>query len=228
MPTLPRLQDIAAWCDGGDHAWLFDNATDQLDIETRILGFDMTKLLDSPIIRIPAMMYLFHRLEQRLDGTPALIVVDEGWKVLDDPVFVRRIKDWEKTIRKRNGVVGFCTQSASDALDSRIASAIIEQAATRIFFPNNRAKASDYIDGFGLSEHEFELVRTLPDTSRCFLIKRGDHSVVARLDLSGMSGELAVLAGTERAVRRLDALRERVGDEPSAWLPTFMEGRSAA
>jgi len=226
---------LAAWCDGGDHAWLFDNADDLLDIETRILGFDMTKLLDAPTIRIPAMMYLFHRLEQRLDGNPALIVVDEGWKVLDDPVFVRRIKDWEKTIRKRNGVVGFCTQSASDALDSRIASAIIEQAATQIFFPNNRAKAADYIDGFGLTEHEFELVRSLPDTSRCFLIKRGDHSVVARLDLTGLSGELAVLAGTERAVRRLDALRQQVGDAPAAWLPSFMagpgdarEGRNAA
>jgi type IV secretion system protein VirB4 len=224
---------LAAWVDEGDHAWLFDNPVDQLDIETRILGFDMTRLLDAPAIRIPTMMYLFHRLEQRLDGNPALIVVDEGWKVLDDPVFVRRIKDWEKTIRKRNGVVGFCTQSASDALDSRIASAIIEQAATQIFFPNARAKPADYIDGFGLSEHEFELVRTLPDTSRCFLIKRGDHSVVARLDLSGMSGELQVLAGTERAVRRLDALREQVGDEPAAWLPTFMappprEGRNAA
>jgi type IV secretion system protein VirB4 len=219
---------LSAWCEGGDHAWLFDNPDDLLDIETRILGFDMTKLLDSPIIRIPAMMYLFHRLEQRLDGSPAIFVVDEGWKVLDDPVFMRRIKDWEKTIRKRNGVVGFCTQSASDALDSRIASAIIEQAATQIFFPNARAKASDYVDGFGLSEHEFELVRSLPDTSRCFLIKRGDHSVVARLDLSGLTGELAVLAGTERAVRRLDALRAEVGDEPSAWLPTFMQGRSAA
>jgi type IV secretion system protein VirB4 len=228
----PQAGDLAArlsaWCEGGDHAWLFDNEADLLDIETRILGFDMTKLLDSPTIRIPAMMYLFHRLEQRLDGNPALIVVDEGWKVLDDPVFVRRIKDWEKTIRKRNGVVGFCTQSASDALDSRIASAIIEQAATQVFFPNNRAKASDYIDGFGLTEHEFELVRTLPDTSRCFLIKRGDHSVVARLDLTGLGGELAVLAGTERTVRRLDALRQQVGDEPAAWLPTFMEGRSAA
>jgi type IV secretion system protein VirB4 len=219
---------LAAWCEGGDHAWLFDNAADQLDIETRILGFDMTKLLDAPTIRIPAMMYLFHRLEQRLDGSPAMFIVDEGWKVLDDPVFVRRIKDWEKTIRKRNGLVGFCTQSASDALESRIASAIIEQAATQVFFPNPRAKASDYVDGFGLTEHEFELVRTLPDTSRCFLIKRGDHSVVARLDLSGLSGELAVLAGTERTVRRLDALRQQVGDEPAAWLPTFMEGRSAA
>ena len=224
---------LSAWCEGGEHAWLFDNPDDLLDVETRILGFDMTRLLDSPTIRIPTMLYLFHRLEQRLDGSPALIVVDEGWKVLDDPVFVRRIKDWEKTIRKRNGVVGFCTQSASDALDSRIASAIIEQAATQIFFPNNRAKAADYIDGFGLTEHEFELVRSLPDTSRCFLIKRGDHSVVARLDLTGLSGELAVLAGTERAVRRLDALRQQVGDEPAAWLPSFMagdpgKGRSAA
>ncbi|HEX7885730.1 MAG TPA: VirB4 family type IV secretion system protein [Phenylobacterium sp.] len=227
----PHAGDLAsrlsAWCEGGDHAWLFDNADDLLDIETRIVGFDMTKVLDAPTIRIPAMMYLFHRLEQRLDGTPAMFIVDEGWKVLDDPVFVRRIKDWEKTIRKRNGLVGFCTQSASDALDSRIASAIIEQAATQIFFPNARAKASDYVDGFGLTEHEFELVRNLPDTSRCFLIKRGDHSVVARLDLTGLSGELAVLAGTERAVRRLDALRQQVGDEPAAWLPTFMNERDA-
>lgn len=218
---------LSAWCEGGDHAWLFDNAVDQLDVEARILGFDMTRMLDSPIIRTPAMMYLFHRIEQRLDGDPAIIVVDEGWKALDDPVFVRRIKDWEKTIRKRNGLVGFCTQSASDALESRIASAIIEQAATQIFFPNARAKAADYVDGFGLSEHEFELVRSLPDTSRCFLVKRGDHSVVAKLDLSGLSGELAVLAGTERTVRRLDALRQQVGDAPDAWLPEFM-GRSAA
>jgi type IV secretion system protein VirB4 len=227
----PHAGDLAArlgaWCEGGEHAWLFDNASDRLDIDARILGFDMTKILDAPTIRTPAMMYLFHRLEQRLDGSPAIIVVDEGWKALDDPVFVRRIKDWEKTIRKRNGLVGFCTQSASDALESRIASAIIEQAATQVFFPNSRARAADYVEGFGLTEHEFELVRSLPDTSRCFLIKRGDHSVVARLDLAGLSGELAVLAGTERTVRRLEALRGELGDAPDAWLARFMEGRAA-
>jgi type IV secretion system protein VirB4 len=228
----PHAGDLAArlgaWCDGGEHAWLFDNEEDRLDVDSRILGFDMTRLLDSPIIRTPAMMYLFHRIEQRLDGSPAIIVVDEGWKALDDPAFVRRIKDWEKTIRKRNGLVGFCTQSASDALESQISSAIIEQAATQIFFPNSRAKAGDYVEGFGLTEHELELVRTLPDTSRCFLIKRGDHSVVARLDLSGLAGELAVLAGTERTIRRLEALRAELGEEPVAWLQPFMDGRAAA
>ena len=218
---------LGPWCETGEHAWLFDNAEDQLSLETRVLGFDMTRVLDAPEVRTPAMMYLFHRLEQRLDGSPAIFVVDEGWKVLDDPVFVRRIKDWEKTIRKRNGLVGFCTQSASDALDSRIASAIIEQAATQIFFPNARAKPDEYIDGFGLSEHEFSLVKSLPDTSRCFLVKRGDHSVVARLDLSGLSGPLQVLAGTERSVRRLDQLRAAVGDAPSAWLEPFMAGKAA-
>ncbi|HEX6866145.1 MAG TPA: VirB4 family type IV secretion system protein, partial [Caulobacteraceae bacterium] len=224
----PAAGDLAArlgaWCEDGEHAWLFDNSDDRLDLTNRIVGFDMTRLLDSPTVRTPAMMYLFHRVEQRLDGAPAIIVVDEGWKALDDDVFVRRIKDWEKTIRKRNGLVGFCTQSAGDALESRIASAIIEQAATQIFFPNPKAKAADYITGFGLSEHEFELVKTLPDTSRCFLVKQGDHSVVARLDLNGMAGELTVLAGTERSVRRLDALRDKLGDDPAGWLEPFMEG----
>lgn len=224
----PSAGDLAsrlgAWCEGGEHAWLFDNAEDRLDLTNRIVGFDMTRLLDAPTVRTPAMMYLFHRVEQRLDGAPAIIVVDEGWKALDDDVFVRRIKDWEKTIRKRNGLVGFCTQSATDALESRIAAAIIEQAATQIFFPNPKAKAADYVAGFGLSEHEFELVRTLPDTSRCILVKQGDHSVVARLDLNGMAGELKVLAGTERSVRRLDALRDKLGDDPVEWLEPFMEG----
>jgi len=65
-------------------------------------------------------------------------------------------------------------------------------------------------------------VRTLPDTSRCFLVKQADHSVVARLDLSGLTGDLKVLAGTERSVRRLDDIRERLGDDPKAWLPAFV------
>jgi type IV secretion system protein VirB4 len=219
---------LAAWCEGGEHAWVFDNAEDRLDTSRRILGFDMTRLLDAPLIRTPVMMYLFHRIEQRLDGTPGIIIVDEGWKALDDAVFVRRIKDWEKTIRKRNGVVGFCTQNASDALDSKIASAIIEQSACQIFFPNPKARAADYIEGFGLTEHEYDLVRTLPDTSRCFLVKRADQSVVARLDLTGLDGELRVLAGTERSVRRLDVLRSRLGDDPSDWLEPFMAGEGAA
>jgi type IV secretion system protein VirB4 len=214
---------LRPWWGDGERAWLFDNESDLTDLAADAVGFDMTQILDDPTVRTPAMMYLFHRIEERLDGSPAIIVVDEGWKALDDDVFVRRIKDWEKTIRKRNGVVGFATQSAQDALESRIASAIIEQAATQIFMSNPKAQASEYINGFGLTEHELELVRTIPDSAHCFLIKHGNDSVVARLNLTGEKDILTVLSGRERTVRLLDQIRLETGDDPADWLPRLLE-----
>lgn len=214
---------LRPWWGEGEHAWLFNHAEDQIDIDAAIIGFDMTRILDTPLLRTPAMMYLFHRVEERLDGTPAIIVIDEGWKALDDDVFVQKIKDWEKTIRKRNGIVGFATQSAEDALSSRIASAIVEQAATQIFMANAKAKREDYCEGFGLSQHEYELVRNLADNQHCFLIKHGNDSVVARLDLSGESDILTILSGRERTVRLLDDIRAQVGDDPQAWLPALLK-----
>ena len=225
--SRPHSLDLASrlrpWWGSGENAWLFDNETDGLDLSARTIGFDMTQILDDPSLRTPTMMYLFHRVEQRLDGEPTLIVIDEGWKALDDNVFVGRIRDWEKTIRKRNGLIGFATQSAQDALESRIASAIIEQSATQIFMANPKAQARDYMAGFGLTQHEYDLVKGLPDTSRCFLIKHGTDSVVARLNLSGEPDLLTVLSGRERTVRLLDAIRQEVGDDPAAWLPRLLE-----
>ena len=222
-PTADDLWSrLRPWWGDGERAWLFDNADDLTDLDAATVGFDMTRILDDPTLRTPAMMYLFHRVEERLDGSPAIIVVDEGWKALDDEVFVMRIKDWEKTIRKRNGIVGFVTQSAEDALQSKIASAIVEQAATQIFMVNPKAQARDYIDGFGLTEHEFDLVRTIPDIARCFLIKHGNDSVVARLNLSGEPDILTILSGRERTVRLLDEIREKLGDAPADWLPELL------
>ena len=225
--TRPKAGDLYSrlrpWWGDGERAWLFDNEHDQTDLEARTVGFDMTAILDDPVARTPALLYFFHRVEERLDGTPAIIVVDEGWKALDDEVFVRRIKDWEKTIRKRNGIVGFATQSAQDALESRIASAIIEQAATQIFMINPRARAEDYINGFGLSRHEFDLVRTMPDDSHCFLVRHGNDSVVVRLDLSGEQDLLTILSGRESTIRLFDELVEKTGPDPARWMKQLLE-----
>jgi type IV secretion system protein VirB4 len=213
---------LKPWWGNGERAWLFDNSKDATDLNARVVGFDMTAILDDPALRTPAMMYLFHRVEQRLDGSPAIIVVDEGWKALDDDVFVRRIKDWEKTIRKRNGIVGFATQSARDALDSKIASAIIEQAATQIFMVNPKANAEDYCAGFGLTGHELDLIRTLPDSAHCFLVKHGGESAVVRLDLSSEPDILTILSGREKTVRLADELRAKPGGKDD-WMQKLLE-----
>jgi type IV secretion system protein VirB4 len=221
----PQPGDLAsrldAWIGVGELGWLFDNEEDLLDLSARTLGFDMTALLETPRLRTPVMMYLFHRIEERLDGEPTMILIDEGWKALDDEVFAARIRDWLKTLRKRNALVGFATQSARDALDSRISTALVEQTATMIFMPNSRAKAEDYCEGFGLSSHELDVIRTLPSHSRCFLVRQSDSSVVVRLDLSEMREVLAILSGRESVVRQLDSLRAQYGDTPAAWYPAL-------
>ncbi len=212
---------LSAWIEDGENGWLFDNEVDKLDLSTRVMGFDMTALLENPKLRTPTMMYLFHRIDERLDGQPTMVLIDEGWKALDDEVFAARIRDWLKTLRKRNALVGFATQSARDALDSKISTALVEQTATMVFMPNARARAEDYCDGFGLTEHELALIKSLPAHSRCFLVRQPDASVVVRLDLSGAPEVLTMLSGRESSVRRLDLLREAVGDDPAQWYPAL-------
>ncbi|MBN9990618.1 TraM recognition domain-containing protein, partial [Listeria monocytogenes] len=88
----------------------------------------------------PAVLaYLFNRIGRRLDGRPTLILIDEGWLALDDPMFGRQLKEWLKTLRKKNASVVFATQSLADIEGSAIAPAIIESCPTRIFLANERA-----------------------------------------------------------------------------------------
>lgn len=214
---------IALWHSEGERSWLFDNEQDALSFDAYTIGFDLTSILDDPVSRTPWLMYVFHRIAQTLDGTKTIIMLDEGWKLLDDPAFSARIKDWMKTIRKQNGIIGFATQSAKDAINSSVGDAIIEQSPTQIFLPNPRASEKDYCDGFGLSLHELEMIRALTPQSRCFLIRHGTDSVIAKLDLSGLQDFMPVLSGRIENVKFMNEFIDVHGHDPSDWLPPFLE-----
>ena len=209
---------LKTWHGNGDRAWLFDNAEDTLSLANRTIGFDMTSILDDSISRTPWLYYIFHRIKQSLNGEKTIIMLDEAWKLLDDPLFAAEIKDWMKTIRKMNGLVGFATQNTSDALSSSVGDAIIEQAPTQIFLPNPKARLEDYCGGFGVTKRELEIIRKLGPTSRCFLIKHGTESVIAKLDLSGMDDFITVLSGRTETILKLDRLRAEHGDDPAHWM----------
>src|SRR5450631_2967901 len=100
-------------------------------------------------------MYLFHRIQMVLDGTPTMIVLDEAWALLDNPLFAPKIKDWLKTLRKLNAFVVFATQSVEDASKSSISDTLVQQTATQIYLPNSKATET-YRSIFKLSERELE------------------------------------------------------------------------
>ena len=212
---------IRPWFGAGERAWLFDNAQDALGFKTRTTGFDLTFILDDMIGRPPALMYLFHRVDQFLSGQRAIVFIDEAWKGLQDAYVAARIEDWQRTIRKRGGLVGLGSQSAESLISSPIGNVIVEQSPTQLFMPNHKADETAYCGGFGLTREELRWVRELSDTSRCFLIKHGTHSVIARLDLGGEDELLAVLSGRQETVNLLDEIRAEAGDDPAAWLPLF-------
>lgn len=218
---------LARWCAStrGDYAGVFDNAEDSVVSRLAgraVIGFDVTDFLEHAVTRSPVTLYLFHIVRQMLDGRRLVCWMDEFWRLLADPAFESFAKEGPKTWRKLNGVMCLATQSASDVLQSSISRTIIEQTPTKIFFPNVDANAEEYIEGFGLTEREFKLVKDqLEPGSRMFLVKQGHHSVVCQLDLKGFDAELAVISGRASAVERMHRLMDEHGLAAAAWLPRF-------
>lgn len=213
---------LAMWHSEGGFKNLFGGERDVLNLSHGVAGFEMGPILQNRQALAPVLLYLFHRIHIALDGTPTMIVLDEAWALLDNPVFAPKIKDWLKTLRKLNALVVFATQSVEDAAKSMISDTLIQQSATQIYLPNSKATDA-YRTAFKLSERELQIVRELDPASRSFLIKQGRDAVVARLDLSSFKEAISVLSGRAETVRKLDAIRAKVGDDPSVWMPIYLE-----
>jgi type IV secretion system protein VirB4 len=219
---------LSRWCrgTGGDFAWVFDNAEDRIVpflSGAPLVGFDVTDFLDQEAIRAPLTLYLFHLVRRMLDGRRLVCWMDEFWRLLADRAFEGFATDGPRTWRKLNGAMCLATQSVSDVLAASISRTLIEQTPTKIFFPNPEGARADYVEGLGLSEREFRLIKEqLTVGSRQFLVRQGNQSVVCQLDLKGLEAELAVISGRARSVERLHTLIDQLGSEPEHWLPTFM------
>jgi type IV secretion system protein VirB4 len=217
------------WTSDGSLGWLFDNSRDTLIVEGKpVIGFDVTEFMDNEDTREPTLMYLFHRIEELIDGRRLIIFLDEFWKFLLDEFFEDLVQNKLKTIRKQNGFLVMFTQSPRDSLRSKISHTLIEQTATKIFLPNPAADYDDYVKGFKLTNREYQIIKELPEKSRCFLIKQGQNSVVAQLDMKGFDDELAVLSGNTATSLMVEKLVSEVGNDPAVWLPLFQTHRKGA
>jgi type IV secretion system protein TrbE len=152
-------QALAPYCLGGPYGRLLDADTERLG-SADVMVFETEGLIGSGAAS-SVLSYLFHRIEGRLDGRPTLLVIDEGWLVLDDGDFAGQLREWLKTLRKKNASVVFATQSLSDIANSRIAPAVVESCATRIFLPNERAiepQIMSLYHSFGLNDRQIGII----------------------------------------------------------------------
>jgi type IV secretion/conjugal transfer VirB4 family ATPase len=155
--TLKRA--LQPYCLGGPYGRLLDAEAERLG-EADVQVFEIEGLIGTGAA--PAVLaYLFHRVEHRLDGRPTLLIVDEGWLALDSEGFASQVREWLKTLRKKNASVVFATQSLSDIDGSAIAPAIIESCPTRLFLPNERAiepQIGAIYRRFGLNDRQIDIL----------------------------------------------------------------------
>ncbi|HEX8666988.1 MAG TPA: conjugal transfer protein TrbE [Allosphingosinicella sp.] len=205
----------------GPFGHLLDAAEDRLALAD-VQCFETETLMGRQGPVLPVLTYLFHRLEERFDGSPTLLVLDEAWLFLDNPLFAARIREWLKVLRKKNVAVVFATQSLADVADSSIAPAIVESCPQRIFLPNDRAvepQAHEAYERFGLNGRQIELIaRATPKRDYYLQSRRGNRL----FDLGLGPIALAFCGASDPAdQRRIDRLLADHGDD--AFARRFLE-----
>lgn len=213
---------LKRWCRGERLGWVFDGMRDVLRTGNSLTGFDTTALLKTTSVAAPLLKHLFFRMNQRIDGSPMLIAIDEFWQAADKPIFVDMANDIAKTGRKREVALLLATQSPRDALNSPMAHTLKQQFPTKIFYGDANASAEELIDGLGLTVTEFKAVsQTLPRMKHAFLIKRPGASVICRLDMSRALSQVAVLSGRDTTYALMRELQQKHGRAPEMWVPHY-------
>jgi type IV secretion/conjugal transfer VirB4 family ATPase len=212
-------QALKPYCVGGPYGRL-------LDAETELLGSASVQAWETEGLigtgAAPAMLsYLFHRIEERLDGRPTLLIIDEGWLALDDEGFAGQLREWLKTLRKKNASVVFATQSLSDIDASPIAPAIIESCQTRLLLPNERAiepQITAIYRRFGLNDRQIEiLARATPKRDYYCQSRRGNR--LFELGLSEVALALCAASSKQHQARITDVFARSGRDGfLEAWL----------
>lgn len=172
----------------------------------RVQAFETEGLIGTDAA--PAVLaYLFHRIEHRLDGSPTLLIIDEGWLALDDQGFAGQLREWLKTLRKKNASVVFATQSLSDIDGSAIAPAIIESCPTRLFLPNERAIEPQIMAiyrRFGLNDRQIEILsRATPKRDYYCQSRRGNRLFELGLGEVALAFTATSSKGDQAAIARI-------------------------
>lgn len=217
---------------GGVYGRLLDASEDSLDAGEGAGGervrhevFELRHLLDlDEKILVPVLLYLFRRVERRLDGRPTLIVIEELWAPLLRTVFANRIRQWLLTLRKQNTAVVLVAHTPAQLAAVPAKQVLVESCPTRILCPNpdatSDATAPLYRE-LGLNDREIARLAAAVPKRDYYVASPGGRRLV-QLELGPVAlAFLGALAGLspDEARAAVQALVMQEGDDwPAAWL----------
>ena len=229
--ALCQARDISAALEPftlkGPHGALLD-AAEVPEHPSFFETFECEDLMATPSAIGPVLTALFHEIEGSLDGAPTLLVLDEAWLFLGETGFAAKMREWLKTLRKRNVAVVFATQSLDDVVNSPIATTLIESCPTHIFLPNPRAlepASADLYRLFGLNKRQLELL-AFAAPKRSYYLRQPRGRRMFDLRLKGAA--LAICGASSPEDQKLiEQVQESIKTEKTtdAFVRAFLEAK---
>jgi len=207
---------------------ILDGDEDSITFST-LSTFELHELMQlGDKVVIPILLYLFHKIEQSLDGSPAAIFIDEAWVVLGHPVFRNKIREWLKTLRKYNCAVILSTQSLSDATNSGILDILQESCPTKIFLPNSKAFQKgtentilgpyDFYRAFGLNDQEIEIIySSIPKQEYYYSSPNGTRKFNLVFD------EFTLAFCGASSIEEVTQIKKFIADDESTWIKKWLQ-----
>jgi type IV secretion system protein VirB4 len=160
--------------------------------------FETQALFEVKPLIAPTLAIAFHELSRAFrEGKPTLLGLDESHKYLGNAIFLEKIEDWLRTLRKMNVSLIFSTQDLVELLDSPIATVIQAQCPIRILLPNTEAtkgKIASAYEAIGLNERQRELLSlATPHRDYLYMSRQG----VRMMELAIGKESLKILTGRE-------------------------------
>ncbi|MFY7069393.1 VirB4 family type IV secretion system protein [Nocardiopsis changdeensis] len=138
---------------------------------------------------------LWRRITDPATRRPRLIVIDEGWTLLQDPVGARYVFDLAKNARRHWVGLTLLTQDVADLLATDLGRAVAANAATQILLRQAPQNLDAVCDSFHLSHGERHIVATAE--RGIALLAAGRHRTVFRAVASPVEHRLITTDPTE-------------------------------
>ena len=219
------LQEILNQYDiGGPFGKYFSASEDNLSL-SKFSVFELEKLMNlDDKIMLPVLDYLFRKIDLRLEGQPAFVLIDEAWIAFKNPIFSKRIIEWLKVFRKRNCSVILATQNLNDTATAdaeTLLTELIISTSSKIFLPNAAATKSDFktiYNKFGLNEQQIRIIAgAIPKRQYFHYTEEGSRLFELAL------GKLALKFVAVSTKPELDLIKKYISEYQERWVYKYLE-----
>lgn len=143
----------------GSLSTVFDSQTN-IELNNRLVVFDIKDLPESirQIMLVIVANYVYNQVKK--EPQKRLLVIDEGWLLLEHEESARFIAGLTRRARKYYLGVSIITQQANDFLNNQYGRAIASQASLRILMRQDTTTIAGVAREFKLSEYEEKFLLT--------------------------------------------------------------------